>query len=235
MKVFYLLLIFIVGCAHSPSKNKNIEELSLLDPKQNLSLQGLTPQDFNSLDFESYLLFIDSDVKELGKSQIAGVLFVNELLKKQVVSLNSIYLKGWIKDSLRSKTYYVDKLSSKTKIIILTDYYVNEIKIFNNKNESIPFFNRVLTLKALDYQEYKNNKKEVIQWEIRISSLGPSNNINKILPVLASFIETAVGTKSNTRYIISSNDPLLKKTQSVPHSIPVDDFKPSVEELNFFH
>ena len=90
-------------------------------------------------------------------------------------------------------------------------------------------------MKALDYPELRNNKEHKVLWETRVSSIGPETEMAKILPVLAAFVEEGLDKNVEAKYFVSTNDPRLEPTKTIPTSISVEEFKPTVEELKFFN
>lgn len=233
MQYIFLIFLFILSSCSSLSKKPlDLRKLSLIKESKLSNLESLSLRDLAFLDKEQYLIHVESATTENYKINNVGIVFVNESLKQQGLTLGSIHLKKWIEDAFLIKNYQVERINKSTQVVVLVEYGVNNVP----PNPNIPYklHQRFLSLRALDYKKLKIGELHVF-WEMKISSIGVSTEINKILPILASFIENNIGTNFENHYLLSINDPQLERTKKIPSGIIIDDFKPTVEELNFFN
>ena len=221
-------LLLTLGCSSSLKKADSSLE--------NLSLVGLSLSDLSNLDEKQFLIEVQAKKNKDGFKKRAALVFLNPEMTNRKLNLNTINLKFWLRGFLNDKGYLLEKLNSKTNLVIVVSYGVSAA---HNKNYEETFgkslTQKKLEIKALDYQALKKDNHKPF-WEGKISSVGPENDISLILPAMASFLKDVIDTDlDSNRIIIPSNDPRLQLTKEVPTAIPIDEFKPSIEELNFFN
>lgn len=230
MKYLILLALFLTGCATTSSQN--------LPSREVIGLEGLDPYEVSNLDKGQYFLAINSKAYKTGLKKRASIIFINNQMKQKNINLNTVNLRYWLKNQLAKREYFIDRLSPLIQIAVLVEYGVEPVNspAYQQKFDKV-LFNRYLKVYAIDYAKFKNSKKVDIVWDVDISSLGPSEDLSKVLPVLASFIPDVLeqNLEKGKKVIVPQNDPRLEATKEVPTSIPVDDFKPTVDELNFFN
>ena len=230
MKKLFLILLISTGCATS---KKDLTQFSILPEVSQVSVNSLSDFDLAYLDRGHYLVQLEGAKSSIKPKKLVGLIFTTETLKQQGLSLNSIYLKSWLKTSLKTQGYYLERISSKSQVVLLVEYGLSEYS--SGKDFKGKLYNRYLKIKALDYQQLRSQDKQEVLWEVRVSSIGPETEISKILPVLAAFVDEGIEKNVENKRFISTNDPKLEQTKPIPSAISVEEFKPTVEELNFFN
>ena len=236
MKIFLplFLIILLTGCA--TVKTGPVGRFSLLPETTPVHMQDLTPMDMAYLDKSQFLVQMEAAKgKEKGGKRI-GLIFTTETMRQQPISITSINLKSWLVKGLKTIGYFLERTNAQTQVVILVEYGVEEI---NNPTYVQQFhkkiYNRYLNLRALNYSAYRDSKRQKVLWEVRLSSLGPESNMNKILPVLSALVPEAINQQVTQTLLVSPRDPRLEMTKEVPTAISVEEFKPTVEELKVFN
>ena len=214
---FLTILLLATGCATTGTKS--IEEVQV--PK------------VSSLDKNKYVVSVNAKNFNSKLKKRASIIFINSQMKQKGVNVNAVNLRHWISNSLSKKGYYIDRLGPLINFAILVEYGIEPISSREGQEEVM--FNRYIKLSAIDYAKFKQNKKVNLLWETKIHSVGPDSDLSKILPIVAGFLNESVETDLSKEYVLDSNDPRLESTKEVPTTIPVDDFKPTLDELNFFN
>lgn len=229
MRIWYFLILLISSCA---STNKPVTEFTLLSKSAISSLEKMDGSQIASLDRGQYLVQIEGAFRKTSSKNKTGLIFVNDTLKQKEISLESIFLKNWIKKILKNNQYYIERLSTQSKVVVLVEYGTEEL-VHPKTKEKLQ--NRYLKMRAIDYSLFKKNKTQDVFWEARISSLGYDIEMKEILPKLAAFLDEAVEKDVNYKMWLSEEDPRFELTKQIPTAISVDEFKPTVEELKFFN
>lgn len=229
----FLILLIFTGCA---TTGQSVRQFSLLKPQSATSLNSLSVYDMAYLDKSHYFVNVEgAKGKSEGRKRV-GLIFTTETLKQQKISLNSINLKTWISKNLKQQGYYIERITSQTQVVVLVEYGVEEYK---NEQYSSQFKeklnNRYLNLRALDYPAFRDKKEQKVLWEVRVNSIGPEQDIGKILPIIGAFVGEGINRNITDKFFISNNDPRLDITKEIPTAISVDEFKPTVDELKFFN
>ena len=214
---FLTILLLATGCA--TTGNKTIEEVKV--PK------------VSSLDKNKYVVSVNAKNFNSKLKKRASIIFINSQMKQKGVNVNAVNLRHWISNSLSKKGYYLDRLGPLINFAILVEYGIEPLSSKEGQEEVM--FNRYIKLSAIDYAKFKQSKKVSLLWETKIHSVGPDSDLSKILPIVAGFLNESVETDLSKEYVLDSNDPRLESTKEVPTTIPVDDFKPTLDELNFFN
>lgn len=228
------LIILVTGCA--TTKVGPVDRFSLLPQNIPVAMQDLTPMDMAYLDKSQYLVQMEAAKgKDTGEKRV-GLIFTSETMRQQPISLTSINLKSWLVKGLKNQGYFLERTNNQTQVVILVEYGVEEI---NNPVYVQQFhkklYNRYLNLRALNYPAFRDKRQQKVLWEVRLSSLGPESNMNKILPVLSALVPEAVNQQTTQTLLVAPGDPRLQMTKELPTAISVEEFKPTVEELKVFN
>lgn len=233
MNKLFLILLILTGCA---TGQKSLTNFSILPQDSAVKMDSLSIADLAYLDKSHYLIQVEGAKSKNKAKKMVGLIFTSETLKQQGLSLNSIYLKSWLKTALKTQGYYLERISSRSQVVILVEYGFDPVEGKKYQQEfKGKLYNRYLKMKALAYPELRNNQEQKVLWEVRVSSIGPDTEMGKILPVLAAFVSEGIEQNVESKYFVSTNDPRLESTNTIPTSISVEEFKPTVEELNFFN
>lgn len=214
---FLTILILATGCATTGGKNNDTVSV----PK------------VSSLDRNKYVVSVNSKNFNSKLKKRASIIFINSQMKQKNINVNAVNLRHWISSSLSKKGYYLDRLGPLINFAILVEYGIEPLN--NREGQEEVMFNRYIKLSAIDYNKFKQNKKVSLLWETKIHSVGPDSDLSKILPVVSGFLNESIETDLTQEYVLDANDPRLEITKEVPTTIPVDDFKPTLDELNFFN
>jgi hypothetical protein len=228
------LIILLSGCA--TTKVGPVDRFSLLPQEIPISMQSLTPMDMAYLDKSQFLVQMEAAKGKTSGDKRVGLIFTTETMRQQPISLTSINLKSWLVKALKTQGYFLERTNSQTQVVILVEYGIEEI---NNPVYVQQFhkklYNRYLNLRALNYPSYRDKREQQVLWEVRLSSLGPESNMNKVLPVLTALVPEAVNQQVTQTLLISPGDPRLEISKEAPTAISVEEFKPTVEELKVFN
>lgn len=229
MRLLLVIPLFLtLGCASSLKKEAPVVSSQ--------SLEGLSISDLANLDKKQFLIELNSFKKEENFKRKASLVFLNPEMSNRRLNLNTINLKFWLRGFLNDKGYILEKLHSKSSIVIVVDYGISSIKSpAYEQTFGKSLSQKTLTIKAYNYQDLKKEKSKIL-WEGKITNLGPEADLSVVLPVMASFLKDVMETNvSKSQIMIPHNDPKLELTKEVPTAIPIDDYKPSIEELNLFN
>jgi hypothetical protein len=228
------LIIFLAGCA--TTKVGPVDRFSLLPENTPIHMQDLSPMDMAYLDKSQFLVQVEAAKGKDSGGKRVGLIFTTETMHQQPISITSINLKSWLVKGLKTQGYFFERTNPQTQAVILVEYGVEEI---NNPIYQQQFhkklYNRYLNLRALNYPAYRESRAQKVLWEVRLSSLGPESDMNKILPVLSALVPEVVNQSVTQNLLVAPGDPRLELTKEVPTAISVEEFKPTVEELKVFN